>query len=147
MSRASPARQPNHDRDRGAGQRVAGRHSEAGDPVGRSDGDRDRGDAWRYPFHGGRRKAVLLVTSEGIDELGAQGFPFFPGALGENLTTRGLIAASCASGSAFGSAKREIELTQIRTPCATLDVYGPGIQAAITTRGCKPAIRSRRDGA
>ena len=25
----------------------------------------------------------------------------------------------------------EIELTQIRTPCATLDVYGSGIQAAI----------------
>ena len=24
------------------------------------------GDAWRYPFHGGPRKAVLLITAEGI---------------------------------------------------------------------------------
>ena len=48
------------------------------------------GDAWRFPFHGGRRKAILLVTTEGIDEVVAQGFSLFPGALGENLTTRGL---------------------------------------------------------
>ena len=47
------------------------------------------GDHWRYRFHGGRRKAVLLVTIEGIDELVSQGFPLFAGALGENLTTRG----------------------------------------------------------
>jgi len=48
------------------------------------------GDSWRYPFHGGRRKAVLLITSEGIDELVSQGFALFPGALGENFTTRGI---------------------------------------------------------
>ena len=48
------------------------------------------GDAWRFPFHGGQRKAILLITSEGIDEVVAQGFAPFPGALGENLTTRGL---------------------------------------------------------
>ena len=48
------------------------------------------GDAWRYPFHGGRQQAILLITIEAIDELLSQGLPLFPGALGENLTTRGI---------------------------------------------------------
>ena len=48
------------------------------------------GDAWRYPFHGGPRKAVLLITAEGIAEVTAMGFPLYPGALGENVTSRGI---------------------------------------------------------
>jgi hypothetical protein len=66
------------------------------------------GDAWRYPFHGGRRKAILLITIEGIDELISQGFPLFPGALGENVTTRGLDrrAAHRVSLSSRGSRDR-----------------------------------------
>jgi MOSC domain-containing protein YiiM len=89
------------------------------------------GDAWRYPFHGGRRKAILLITIEGIESLIAQGFALFPGALGENLTTRGLDRRHLHSGQRLRVGEAAIELTQIRTPCATLDVYGSGIQAAI----------------
>ena len=89
------------------------------------------GDAWRYPFHGGRRKAILLVTVEGIDELVAQGFPLFPGALGENITTRDLDRAAMRLGMRLRVGSAAIALSQIRVPCATLDVYGRGIQAAI----------------
>jgi len=89
------------------------------------------GDAWRYPFHGGRRRAILLVTIEGIDELVSRDFPLFPGALGENLTTRGLERRELCIGQRLQVGAAQIELTQIRTPCATLDVYGPGIQAAM----------------
>ena len=89
------------------------------------------GDAWRYPFHGGPRKAILLVTIEGIDELCSQGFPLFPGALGENLTTRGLDRRALRLGLRLQVGDAAIELTTIRTPCATLDVYGTGIQAAM----------------
>jgi MOSC domain-containing protein YiiM len=89
------------------------------------------GDAWRYPFHGGRLKAILLVTIEGIEELVAQGFPLFAGALGENLTTRGLDRHALRLGQRLQAGTATIELTQIRTPCATLNVYGPGIQAAM----------------
>jgi MOSC domain-containing protein YiiM len=89
------------------------------------------GDAWRYPFHGGRRQAILLVTIEGIDELVSHGFPLFFGALGENLTTRGLDRRELRIGQRVRVGEAEIELTSIRVPCATLDVYGPGIQAAI----------------
>jgi len=89
------------------------------------------GDAWRYPFHGGRRKAILLVTAEGIDELVAQGFPLFPGALGENITTHDLDRSALRLGMRLRIGSAAIELTQIRMPCATLDVYGRGIQSAM----------------
>src|SRR5260370_26780255 len=49
------------------------------------------GDSWAHPdIHGGPNQALLLITSEGIDELIAQGFALFYGALGENPTTRGI---------------------------------------------------------
>jgi MOSC domain-containing protein YiiM len=85
------------------------------------------GDTWRYPFHGGARKAVLLVTVEGIDELVAQGFPLFPGALGENLTTRGIDRRGLRVGAWLHVGEAIVELTQMRLPCAALDVYGAGI--------------------
>jgi MOSC domain-containing protein YiiM len=89
------------------------------------------GDAWRYPFHGGPRQAVLLITIEGIEELVAQGFPVYPGALGENLTTRGLDRRALRLGQRLRVGGAAIVLTKMRMPCATLNPYGPGIQAAM----------------
>ncbi len=89
------------------------------------------GDAWRFPFHGGARKAILLVTAEGIEELVSRGFPLFAGALGENLTTRGVDRRALRLRQRLNVGEAVIELTTIRTPCATLDVYGTGIQAAM----------------
>ena len=89
------------------------------------------GDGWRYPFHGGHRQAILLITSEGIDELVAMGFALYPGALGENVTTRGLERRGLRIGQRFRVGMAEIELASIRMPCSTLDVYGSGIQAAL----------------
>jgi MOSC domain-containing protein YiiM len=89
------------------------------------------GDTCRYPFHGGRQKAILLITIEGIRELVGRGFPVFPGALGENLTTCDLDRRALRVGQRFRVGEAGIELTQVRIPCATLDVYGRGIQAAI----------------
>ena len=77
------------------------------------------------------RKALLLITSEGIDELVAQGYPLFPGALGENLTTVGLDRRQLRAGQRFLAGQVFLELTKRRAPCATLDVYGRGIQRAI----------------
>ena len=72
-----------------------------------------------------------MITIEGIDELVSEGFALFPGALGENLTTRGLDRRELRLGQRFRVGKATIELTQIRLPCGTLDVYGSGIQARI----------------
>lgn len=90
------------------------------------------GDGWRHPqFHGIARRAILLMTVEGLDEIRALGFPVYPGALGENLTTRGLDRRALRSGRRFRCGGALIELTELRLPCDTISVYGKGIQAAI----------------
>ncbi len=79
------------------------------------------GDAWRHPqFHGGPRKAILLITAEGIDDLVTQGFPIFYGALGENITTRGLERRSLRIGQRY----RAGEVTH-RTVPDTLALWHP----------------------
>ena len=91
-----------------------------------------RGDSWAHPnIHGGPRQAILLITSEGLDELIAQGFPLYAGALGENLTTHGLDRRHMRLGQRYRIGDVFLELTKMRGPCATLDVYGPGIQRAV----------------
>jgi MOSC domain-containing protein YiiM len=91
-----------------------------------------KGDGWRHPtFHGGPERAILLMTAEGIDELRARGFPLFYGALGENITSVGLDRRALRLGQRFQVGTAVIELTRVRTPCATMDVYGAEIQEAI----------------
>ena len=75
--------------------------------------------------------AMPFITFEGIEELVARGFPLSPGALGENITTRGIDRRALRLGQRLQAGKAVIELTQIRVPCATLNVYGRGIQAAM----------------
>jgi MOSC domain-containing protein YiiM len=90
-----------------------------------------RGDRWSHPdIHGGPNQALLIITSEGIDELVRHGFPLFPGALGENLTTVGLDRRHLRAGQRYLAGEVLLELTKRRSPCATLNVY-PGIQHAI----------------
>jgi MOSC domain-containing protein YiiM len=91
-----------------------------------------RGDSWAHPnIHGGPNQALLLITSEGIDELIAQGFPLYLGALGENLTTEGLDRRQMRPGQRYRAGEVVVELTELRVPCETLDVYGPAIKKAI----------------
>jgi len=91
------------------------------------------GDGHANPqVHGGPRKAILLVTSEGIDELKEQGFALYPGALGENLTTLGLDRRSVRVGQRYRIGEVLLEITKLRSPCDTLSVYGFGrIQKAV----------------
>ncbi len=91
------------------------------------------GDGHAHPeIHGGPRQAVLVIAAEVIDQLSALGFPVFPGALGENLTTRGLDCSAWRIGQRWRiGADTVIEFTKVRQPCQSLLVYGPGIHAAI----------------
>jgi len=90
------------------------------------------GDSHAHPqFHGGPRKAVLLICSEVISDLAAKGYPIYPGALGENLTIQGIDHRQLQSGQRFRVGQAFIELTTVRIPCATLDVYGPSIKSEI----------------
>ena len=90
------------------------------------------GDGWRHPqFHGIPQRAILLITAEGLEEIMAMGFLVHPGALGENLTTRGLDRRVMRIGQRFRCGAASIQLTEVRFPCETISAYGKGIQAAI----------------
>ena len=90
------------------------------------------GDRWAHPdIHGGPMQALLLITSEGIEELITQGYPLFHGALGENLTIEGLDRLQMRIGQRYRVGEVFLELTKLRAPCTTLDVYGPAIKQAM----------------
>ena len=90
------------------------------------------GDKHAHPrFHGGPKKALLLITAEGIEELHAAGFPLFGGAMGENLTTRGLDRRRMRLGQRYRAGAVELELTSMRVPCLALDVYGTALRQAV----------------
>jgi MOSC domain-containing protein YiiM len=90
------------------------------------------GDACAHPqIHGGPVQAVLLIASETIDELKARGYPVFYGALGENLTTRGLDYRQLRIGHQLRAGAAVLEITKVRGPCGALDVYGPAIKQEI----------------
>src|SRR5262245_24469099 len=90
------------------------------------------GDGHAHPqYHGGPRRALLIITAEGIEELISNGFPVYAGALGENLTTRGLDRHAMRFGQRYQAGSVLLELTQMRQPCSALDPYGPGIQKAV----------------
>ena len=91
-----------------------------------------RGDSAAHPnIHGGPNQSVLLITSEGIDELIAQSYALYPGALGENLTTKGLDRRQLRVGQRYRTGEVLLEITKIRTPCTALDVYDSSLKLAI----------------
>ena len=90
------------------------------------------GDMFAHPeIHGGARQAVLLIAAETVDELIARGYPLYYGALGENLTTRGLDYRQLRIGQTLRAGGAILEITKLRAPCSTLDVYGPTIKQEI----------------
>lgn len=90
------------------------------------------GDGHDHPnIHGGPVKALLLITIEGIEELKQAGFPLYPGALGENITTTGLDRRDVRLGQRYRIGEVTIEISKMRQPCDTLTPYGPGIQSAV----------------
>jgi len=97
-----------------------------------------RGDGHAHPtIHGGPRKAILLIASEIVEELAARGYPVFYGAMGENLTTRGIDIRTVRIGDRLQVGGAVLEITQPRGPCTALDVYGPSIKTEIYDRRVK----------
>src|SRR5947209_4074560 len=90
------------------------------------------GDIHAHPqIHGGTRKAILIIASEVIEELQKRGYPIYYGALGENLTTRGLDIHDLRLGDQLRAGGAMLEVTIPRGPCLQLDVYGPSIKNEI----------------
>lgn len=90
------------------------------------------GDLHAHPeVHGGPSKALLLIASEGTAELVEAGFPLFDGALGENITTVGLDRRAMRLGQRYKVGGIVVELTKVRRPCRTIQMYGSAIGRAI----------------
>jgi MOSC domain-containing protein YiiM len=90
------------------------------------------GDSNAHPeIHGGPQQAILVISSEAIAELIALGYPLYPGALGENITTVGLDRAQWRTGQRWRIGQSIVEFTSVRAPCSQLSVYGPGILKAV----------------
>ena len=81
-------------------------------------------------------RQVHLLSEELLSALSEEGFSgIAPGALGENLTTRGLDLRSLPTGSVLRlGATALIALTGLRNPCAQLDAFRPGLLRALSPR-------------
>ena len=96
------------------------------------------GDRHAHPrIHGGPLKAVLLIAAETVDALKERGYPLFYGAMGENLTTRGIDIRDVRLGDQFRVGGAVIEITQPRGPCSALDVYGESLKQDVYDRKVK----------
>jgi MOSC domain-containing protein YiiM len=80
-------------------------------------------------------RQVHLLDAETFDALATAGFALAPGAIGENLTTRGVDLRALPVGTRLAlGASAIVELTGLRNPCGQLDGYQPGLLAAVLDR-------------
>ena len=87
------------------------------------------GDLHAHPaIHGGPVQAILIISAEVVDGLIERGYPLFYGAMGENLTTRGIEIRDVRQGDQFRVGGAVLEITQPRGPCSALDVYGASLK-------------------
>ncbi|MFM2124248.1 MAG: hypothetical protein RL328_699 [Acidobacteriota bacterium] len=81
--------------------------------------------------HGGPQKALLLIANESLEELKQAGFPLYPGALGENITTVGLDRRKMRLGQRYRIGEVIVQLSKMRQPCQNLLPYGEDIGKAV----------------
>jgi MOSC domain-containing protein YiiM len=105
------------------------------------EGDAHMGARVKHRFHAMRNplapnlRQVHLMHEELFDELRQAGFHLWPGAIGENVTTRGvdLLALPKAARLRLG-AEAVIEITGLRKPCKQIDAFQPGLLKAVLGR-------------
>ena len=77
-------------------------------------------------------RQVHLLHEELLTELQHSGLPVQPGALGENVTTRGLALLQLATGTRLRLGDSAVvEITGLRNPCAQIEAFKPGLLAAV----------------
>lgn len=87
-------------------------------------------------------RQVHLIHAELFDELALAGFAVGPGALGENLTTRGIDLLGLPRGARLRVGQRAlIEITGLRNPCRQIDAnIAPGAMAATLGRAADGSL-------
>lgn len=76
---------------------------------------------YRYTEHNNSsHRAVLLYTTDKIEQLNAEGWPIKPGDIGENFTIDGISYSDLEVGTKLSVGSIELEVTEICTPCYKL---------------------------
>ena len=77
-------------------------------------------------------RQVHLIHSELFEELAAAGYDVYPGAIGENITTRGLDLLKLPAGTKLHLGPAAVvEVTGLRNPCRQVDAFRPGLMQAL----------------
>ena len=80
-------------------------------------------------------RQVHLIHAELFDELAPRGFALAAGAIGENITTRGLdLLALPQDAELHIGPTAVVRVTGLRNPCEQLDRYLPGLMSAVLAR-------------
>jgi len=80
-------------------------------------------------------RQVHLIHEELFAELRHGGFDIDPGAIGENVTTRGIDLLGLPTGTRLRlGPEAVIEITGLRNPCRQLDAFQPRLMAAVLDR-------------
>jgi len=103
--------------------------------VGEVNADGIAGDGHNHEKHITPLQAVLLIDIEDIEDLRREGYRVYPGAMGENLTCRGLDADALRAGDRLRfSGGLVLEITKPRKPCYVLDAIDPVLKKIIVGR-------------
>jgi MOSC domain-containing protein YiiM len=105
------------------------------------EGDAHLGEKVQHLYHARKNphapnlRQVHLMHEELFDELRAAGFDVSPGAIGENVTTRGLDLLALPTGARLRlGGQAVIEITGLRNPCRQINAFQEGLTAAVLGR-------------
>jgi len=105
------------------------------------EGDAHMGEKVKHRYHAAKnpdapnRRQVHLMHEELFDELRVGGFNIEPGAIGENVTTRGIDLLALPKGARLRlGLEAVIEITGLRNPCRQIDAFQRGLTAALLGR-------------
>ncbi len=79
-------------------------------------------------------RQVHVIHEELLHELASKGFDVAPGALGENIVTRGLDLLAMPRNTVLKCGDVEILVTGLRNPCKQLNDYQAGLMDAVLDR-------------
>lgn len=92
------------------------------------------GDGRAHAKHIRSERAVSLFDMEILVQLRKEGFPLYPGAIGENLTVVGLNVQRLRPGTLLRIGGVVIRLEEPRRPCYVLDTIDPNLKDVIAGR-------------
>jgi MOSC domain-containing protein YiiM len=105
------------------------------------EGDAHHGHKVQHVYHARKNpeapnlRQVHLIHEELLHELRAAGFDVGPGAIGENITTRGVDLLGLPMGARLHLGNEAvIEITGLRNPCRQIDAFAKGLTAAVLRR-------------